>query len=68
MMTTLNEQMNGEHLLADAKKAFRAGKLDDFEKRFIVRIQKWNGHMIQTQLDFRQFSYLCDIAAKGENL
>lgn len=67
-MTTLNEQMNGEHLLADAKKAFRAGKLDDFEKNFIVRIQKWNGHMIQTQLDFRQFSYLCDIAAKGENL
>lgn len=67
-MTTLNEQMNGEHLLADAKKAFRAGKLDDFEKRFIIRIQKWDGHMIQNQLDFRQFTYLCNIAAKGENL
>lgn len=67
-MTTLNEEMNSEKLLADAKKAFRAGKLDDFEKRFIVRIQKWNGYMIQTQLDGRQFGYLCDIAAKGENL
>jgi hypothetical protein len=67
-MTTLNEKMNGEKLLADAKKAFRADKLDDFEKRFIVRIQKWDGCMIQTQLDGRQFGYLCSIAAKGENL
>lgn len=68
IMTTLNEEMNAEHLLVDAKKAFRAGMLDDFEKRFIVRIQKWNGDMIQTQLNGREFKYLCDIALKGENL
>jgi hypothetical protein len=64
IMTTLNEQMTNELLLSNAKAALSAGKLDNFEKMFIIRIQNWSGNRLAGELNLREFKYLCTISEK----